>query len=46
MFRGNSTATKLMTAYTKILGRDYIINTLQPSVQYVVDYPEDYEVET
>ncbi|KAH3745107.1 gtpase-activator protein for Ras family gtpase [Pelomyxa schiedti] len=45
IFRGNTTATKLMTAFTKMIGRDYIINTLKPSLQYVVDNPEDYEID-
>eukprot|EP01105_Mastigella_eilhardi_P004388 TRINITY_DN1582_c0_g1_i2.p1 TRINITY_DN1582_c0_g1~~TRINITY_DN1582_c0_g1_i2.p1 ORF type:complete len:615 (-),score=153.40 TRINITY_DN1582_c0_g1_i2:1026-2801(-) len=45
MFRGNTCATKLMTAFTKIVGQSYIVETLRPSIQYVVDYPEDYEID-
>ncbi|KAH3760650.1 gtpase-activator protein for Ras family gtpase [Pelomyxa schiedti] len=45
IFRGNTTATKLMTAFTKMIGKDYIISTLKPSLQYVIDYPDDYEID-
>eukprot|EP01105_Mastigella_eilhardi_P012918 TRINITY_DN2941_c0_g1_i2.p1 TRINITY_DN2941_c0_g1~~TRINITY_DN2941_c0_g1_i2.p1 ORF type:complete len:585 (-),score=115.62 TRINITY_DN2941_c0_g1_i2:677-2431(-) len=45
MFRGNSLASRLMTAFTKVVGRNYLVSTLRPSVQYVADYPDGYEID-
>eukprot|EP01130_Rhizamoeba_saxonica_P000081 TRINITY_DN10101_c0_g1_i1.p1 TRINITY_DN10101_c0_g1~~TRINITY_DN10101_c0_g1_i1.p1 ORF type:complete len:601 (+),score=142.25 TRINITY_DN10101_c0_g1_i1:212-2014(+) len=45
LFRGNSCATKLMSQFTRMTGRDYLFNTLQDIIQVVVDDPTGYEVD-
>lgn len=37
LFRGNTMATKLMTAFTKMTGRVYITNTLKPCMDAFAD---------
>uniref|UniRef100_A0A915KJ76 Uncharacterized protein n=1 Tax=Romanomermis culicivorax TaxID=13658 RepID=A0A915KJ76_ROMCU len=46
MFRGNSLATKAMEAYMKLVGEQYLHDTLAEFVQSVVEYEEDCEVDT
>lgn len=36
LFRGNTMATKLMTAWTRMTGRSYLANTLKPLLDQVV----------
>ena len=45
LFRGNSPSTKLMTAFTRILGQGYLDTVLKPFVEDMIeDDPELYEV--
>lgn len=45
LFRGNSTATKLMTAFTRLTGRPYLVSTMQPLLQHIISDPKGYEVD-
>ncbi|KAF2070067.1 hypothetical protein CYY_008613 [Polysphondylium violaceum] len=45
LFRGNSTATKLMTAFTRMTGRPYLISTLKPIIDKIVKDPSGYELD-
>uniref|UniRef100_A0A7S4KY45 Ras-GAP domain-containing protein n=1 Tax=Paramoeba aestuarina TaxID=180227 RepID=A0A7S4KY45_9EUKA len=46
LFRGNSPSTKLMTAFTRILGKDYLDIVLKPFVEALVEEdPALYEVD-
>ncbi|GAM28582.1 hypothetical protein SAMD00019534_117580 [Acytostelium subglobosum LB1] len=45
LFRSNSTATKLMTAFTKMKGMPYLVKVITPLVREVVDNPNGYEVD-
>jgi ABC-type multidrug transport system permease subunit len=40
LFRGNSTATKLMTAFTRLTGRPYLVSTMQPLLQHIIADPK------
>ena len=46
LFRGNSAATKLMSAYTRLIGSGYLKGTLKSLVQEVTSDPSGYEVKT
>eukprot|EP01133_Synstelium_polycarpum_P005675 gene5675-6554_t len=45
LFRGNSTATKLMTAFTRMTGRPYLIATLKPIIERLVRDPAGLELD-
>ncbi|EFA79425.1 Ras GTPase activation domain-containing protein [Heterostelium album PN500] len=45
LFRGNSTATKLMTAFTRMTGRPYLISTLKPIIEKLIKDPTGYELD-
>ena len=46
LFRENSTPTKLMSAFTRLLGRPYLERTIQGFVQNMLVYdPDMYEVD-
>ncbi|EGC37443.1 hypothetical protein DICPUDRAFT_53972 [Dictyostelium purpureum] len=45
LFRGNSTATKLMTAFTRMTGRPYLVSTLKPVVDKLLKDPSGYELD-
>eukprot|EP01130_Rhizamoeba_saxonica_P009102 TRINITY_DN3691_c4_g2_i1.p1 TRINITY_DN3691_c4_g2~~TRINITY_DN3691_c4_g2_i1.p1 ORF type:complete len:619 (-),score=134.90 TRINITY_DN3691_c4_g2_i1:69-1877(-) len=45
LFRGNSCATKLMSQFTKMTGKDYLFETMQDLIQEVIDNPAGYEVD-
>eukprot|EP01132_Coremiostelium_polycephalum_P004510 gene4510-5624_t len=45
LFRGNSTATKLMTAFTRMTGRPYLISTLKPVIDKLLLDPSGYELD-
>lgn len=48
LFRGNSMATKLMTAFTRMYGRSYITSTLKPYLELLVKDVESgkrYEID-
>jgi hypothetical protein len=44
LFRGNSAATKLMSAYTKLIGNGYLKSTLKALIGEVTNDPTGYEV--
>lgn len=44
LFRGNTTATKLMTAFTRLTGRPYLLATLKELMTELLATEEDYEV--
>lgn len=44
MFRGNSLATKAMEAYMKLVGDQYLHDTLSEFIQSVLDCDDDCEV--
>lgn len=44
MFRGNSLATKAMEAYMKLIGDQYLHDTLSEFIQNVLDSDDDCEV--
>jgi len=45
LFRGNSVATKLMTAFTRLAGIAYIQRTLKELIREVIADPKDFEVD-
>lgn len=45
LFRGNSVATKVLTAYALIAGADYLRRTLRPLIQSVVYSSEGFEID-
>eukprot|EP01105_Mastigella_eilhardi_P013939 TRINITY_DN3176_c0_g1_i2.p1 TRINITY_DN3176_c0_g1~~TRINITY_DN3176_c0_g1_i2.p1 ORF type:complete len:599 (+),score=146.51 TRINITY_DN3176_c0_g1_i2:81-1799(+) len=45
MFRENTTASKLMTAYTKAIGRRYILDLLCEPVRHFTVHAADYEID-
>ncbi|KAK5581702.1 hypothetical protein RB653_001739 [Dictyostelium firmibasis] len=45
LFRGNSTATKLMTAFTRMTGRPYLVATLKPIVDKLLRDSSGYELD-
>eukprot|EP01133_Synstelium_polycarpum_P013744 gene13744-16212_t len=45
LFRSNTTATKLMTAFTKMRGMPYLTKIITPLVREIVDSPAGYEVD-
>lgn len=45
LFRGNTTATKLMTAFTRLTGRPYMLATLQSLMNEFMASNEGYEVD-
>lgn len=45
LFRGNSTATKLMTAFTRLTGRPYLVETMKPLLNHILSDPKGYEVD-
>jgi hypothetical protein len=44
LFRGNTTATKLMTAFTRLTGRPYMLATLQSLMNEFMASNDGYEV--
>jgi len=44
LFRGNSSPTKLMTAYSKLIGTDYLNNTLRTLLVLLLCSQEGFEV--
>lgn len=45
LFRRNSVATKLMAAYTKLIGSQYLKDTLSKPLEYLLQTPLDFEVD-
>ncbi|EGG23916.1 Ras GTPase activation domain-containing protein [Cavenderia fasciculata] len=45
LFRGNSTATKLMTAFTRMTGCGYLKTTLKPLIERITKDPSGYELD-
>ncbi|GAM20383.1 hypothetical protein SAMD00019534_035580 [Acytostelium subglobosum LB1] len=45
LFRSNTTATKLMTAFTKMKGMSYLTKVITPLVKEVIANPNGYEVD-
>ncbi|KYQ88285.1 Ras GTPase activation domain-containing protein [Tieghemostelium lacteum] len=45
LFRGNSTPTKLMTSFTRMTGRPYLISTLKPIIDKLLKDPSGYELD-
>merc|ERR1711991_743859 len=44
LFRENTTVTKLMTAYAKTIGKNYLVNTLKRLVTLLFSSTEGFEV--
>lgn len=45
LFRGNSVATKAIEAYMKLVGEQYLLDTLQEPIQALITSSEDLEVD-
>lgn len=45
LFRGNSVATKAIEAYMKLVGEQYLHDTLQDPIQALITSSEDLEVD-
>jgi hypothetical protein len=45
LFRRNSIATKLITAYTKVVGAQYLAQTLRPPLRQLLSKPRNYELD-
>jgi len=45
LFRGNSCATKLMSAFTRMTGHAYLVSTLKHLIDDVLSNPDGYEVD-
>ncbi|EGC35023.1 hypothetical protein DICPUDRAFT_79261 [Dictyostelium purpureum] len=45
LFRSNTTATKLMTAFTKLKGMPYLQKHITPLVREIIENPNGYEVD-
>lgn len=45
LFRGNSVATKAIEAYMKLVGEQYLHDTLQDPIQALITSTEDLEVD-
>lgn len=45
LFRGNSVATKAIEAYMKLVGEQYLHDTLQEPIQALITSDEDLEVD-
>lgn len=45
LFRGNSVATKAIEAYMKLVGEQYLHDTLQDPIQALITSAEDLEVD-
>jgi hypothetical protein len=45
LFRRNSVATKLITAYTKVVGSQYLAQTLCPPLRQLLNKPRNYELD-
>ena len=44
LFRGDSTAPKLMTTLTRLTGHPYLVATMQPLLEHIFSDPAGYEV--